>query len=45
MISVESIAAASEEAAAASEETATTCQSLAQLAGELDASVAVFQLK
>jgi methyl-accepting chemotaxis protein len=45
MISVESIAAASEEAAAASEETATTCQSLAQLAGELDASIAVFQLK
>jgi methyl-accepting chemotaxis protein len=45
MISVESIAAASEEAAAASEETATTSQSLAQLAGELDASIAVFQLK
>jgi methyl-accepting chemotaxis protein len=44
MISVESIAASSEESAAASEETAATCQSLAQLADELNTSITIFKL-
>ncbi len=44
MGSVEMIAASSEESAAASEETAATSQSLAQLADELNHSIAVFKL-
>jgi methyl-accepting chemotaxis protein len=44
MLSVQSIAAASEEAAAASEETAATSQSLAHLAEELNKSVSVFKI-
>jgi methyl-accepting chemotaxis protein len=44
MQSVEMVASASEEAAAASEETAATCQSLAQLADQLNASVSTFRI-
>lgn len=44
MRSVEMIAASSQEAAAASEETAATCQSLANLADELNVSVAKFKI-
>ncbi|MBP1989005.1 methyl-accepting chemotaxis protein [Paenibacillus eucommiae] len=44
MRSVELIAAASEEAAAASQETAATCQSLANLADDLNTSISVFKI-
>ncbi|MFC4598526.1 methyl-accepting chemotaxis protein [Cohnella hongkongensis] len=44
LTAVESISAATEEAAAASEETATTAQSLAQMAVELQRSVAIFRV-
>ncbi|WP_311765003.1 methyl-accepting chemotaxis protein [Paenibacillus agricola] len=44
LISVESISAVTEESAASSEETAATAQSLAQLADDLQQSVAIFKI-
>ncbi|MFD0680860.1 MULTISPECIES: methyl-accepting chemotaxis protein [unclassified Paenibacillus] len=44
MQSVELISASSQESAAASEETAATCQSLAQLADELNSSISIFKI-